>query len=151
MVAGTRLSCGLPCEKWQLEYQVLDNDQIYFICLYPYFHIHSHLCQSSSTSSKGKTLYSSLRFLPFYSFPFPLFIMSSFILNYCSLALSRVCTHPVLSRHSREQFPWAHPLPQPSRGRVQPPSNLSGQTGGAACEAILLDWDGSRQIEGYRE
>lgn len=97
--------------------------------------MHSYLWQTNSTSSKGKPSTLLSQILPL------LFLSLSILFVYCPPSSSViahfqeswVCTHQPLTRHSRQQFPWAHPLPQPSRGTVQPHSNLSGQTGRTAC------------------
>lgn len=99
---------------------------------YPYPHIRSDFWQSNSTSSKGKTLHlSPLSDAAFIPCPF----LHILLLHPPSLLTSQKAepAHSRWSHDNREGVPWARPLSQTSKGRVQPHSDLSGQTGGAAC------------------
>lgn len=92
----------------------------------------------------------SLRFFPFYSFPF---FFNIELLPPQSLLTSKKAesahTSPLAA--TAERFPWAPRLAQPSRGIMEPHSNPSGQTGGAAGGGNRAGLRGCEQTDGCRE
>lgn len=141
MDGRTRLSCGYLLDAKVTFCSVKSsnrNTKSYsncgiISCAYPYFHIHSSLWHSNSIISKGKILHlSSQNLILFLSPLFSYFPPSSLVTAH--FQESWACTHWILSHHSRKKSPWAHPLFQPSRGRVQPHSDRSLWSGWwAAC------------------
>lgn len=119
------------------------------------FHTQSNWQHSDSASRKAKPsrpnrpLVFSVSSPFFFSLLFLQCLPSSSIITHFQEGWA--CTHQARRHHSREQFPWAHPLAQPSRGGVQPDSNPSGQTGGQLPRQSCWTDGGRQRATGSRE